>query len=117
MFVNGNRVKMLRKERKLTQQVLADQVGISKAALSQIENNKINASRDTVSALSRVLEVTSDYILGLSEHRELDKEASSEVQIELNKMKTKIETLSEERQKMLLDMMNAIIDTNIKSSK
>lgn len=111
MFVNGNRVKMLRNEKKLTQQDLSKKIGVSKSALSQIENNKITPSRETVSALSHVLDVTSDFILGLSEYRELDKEESSEVRKEMNVLTEKIEKLSEERQRLLIDMMKAIVDT------
>ncbi|MBY5229323.1 hypothetical protein ABH61_10840 [Bacillus paranthracis] len=110
MFVNGNRVKELRMEKKLTQQDLADKIGVSKSALSQIENNKTTPSRDTVSALSRVLEVTSDYILGLSEYRELDQEESSEIRKEMNVLTNKIEKLSTERQRFIMDMMKAIVE-------
>ncbi|HDR7367929.1 MULTISPECIES: helix-turn-helix domain-containing protein [Bacillus cereus group] len=108
--MNGNRVKMLRNEKKLTQNDLSEKIGVSKSALSQIENNKITPSRETVSALSRVLEVTSDFILGLSEYRELDQEESSEVRKEMNVLTEKIEKLSAERQKFLIDMMKAIVD-------
>ncbi|WP_369691840.1 helix-turn-helix domain-containing protein [Bacillus cereus] len=110
MFVNGNRVKTLRMEKKLTQQELADKIGVSKSALSQIENNKTTPSRETVSALSRILEVTTDYLLGLSEYRELDKEEASEVRKEMDELTNKLEKLSEERQKFLIDMMKAIVE-------
>ena len=47
MSVN-ERIKMVRKELKLTQDQFAKQIGISASALSQIENGMTNASEQTL---------------------------------------------------------------------
>jgi transcriptional regulator with XRE-family HTH domain len=107
----NERLKQLRTENNYTQQELADLTGLSKPTISRFEGNKKTPSRESVTKIAKVFNVTTDYLLGLSEYRELDQEESSEVRKEMNILTEKIEKLSEERQKFLIDMMKAIVDT------
>lgn len=63
------RIKELRLEKKLTQQALAEQLGINQASLSKIECGATTPDALLLIDLSRFFHVTTDYILLLSEER------------------------------------------------
>ena len=48
----GNRIAALRKERRVTQQALADAIGIKRTSLSQIETGAYGASDETKKRIS-----------------------------------------------------------------
>ena len=58
MEVNVDKVKRLRKERVLTIRELADEAGVSKTTISNIENGQSEAYPSTIRKLARALEVT-----------------------------------------------------------
>ncbi len=58
-----NPIKVWRKYRQLTQQQLADQAGISKAYLSQIESGKRTGTTEVLSAIARALNLSLDDIV------------------------------------------------------
>lgn len=64
-----NRVKELRNEKKLTQDVLAKKLGITQAALSKWETGKSQPDQRTLLILSDIFGVSIDYILGNTEQR------------------------------------------------
>lgn len=63
----GERIRQLRKERKLTQQELADKVGINFTYLSKIENDKLESaefpSEETIKKLAKALSANADELL------------------------------------------------------
>lgn len=63
------RIKQLRLEKKLTQQALAEQLGINQTSLSKIECGTSTPDALLLADLSRFFHVTTDYILLLSEER------------------------------------------------
>ena len=65
--VLGERITMLRRRLGLTQPALARKVGIGITSLSRIEKGHQSATGETIVALARVLETTTDFLLGLSE--------------------------------------------------
>ena len=75
----GDRLKELRTESGLTQEELANQLNLSKANVSKYESNSIEPNLDTLSLLSSLFEVSTDYLLGKSDFRtHLDEELSQE---------------------------------------
>ena len=62
--VGESPVKLWREERKLTQQELAEQAGISKPYLSQIETGKRQGTLETLAAIARALAVPLDVLSG-----------------------------------------------------
>ena len=58
MEVDVEKVKRLRKERVLTIRELADEAGVSKTTISNIENGQSEAYPSTIRKLARALEVT-----------------------------------------------------------
>lgn len=59
----GKRILHLRRQAKLTQEQLADKLGISDRHLRNIEAGERSASYDTLFALTELFNVTTDYIL------------------------------------------------------
>ena len=64
----ANRLKLLREEKDVTQAVVANALGISRATLSSYEGGLI-PSIDNAIALAQYYSVTIDYIVGLSDDR------------------------------------------------
>lgn len=63
----GGNIKKLRKERKITQQELARNVGLSRSYLSDIENNRNNPSLKTIESLSVKLNISIHYLISLDD--------------------------------------------------
>lgn len=61
-----NRLKELRKEKGLTQQGLADDIGVHFRTLQNWENGKADIKSDKAQALADYFEVTVAYLLGYS---------------------------------------------------
>lgn len=64
----GETIKSLRLEKKLTQPQLAKLVGVSSGMISIWENNINEPKASYIKALSKVLEVSADYLLGLTDN-------------------------------------------------
>ena len=64
----GNRVRTVRRQQSLTQEQLAEKVGISSSFLGHIERGTRVASLDTLVALCNTLNVTPEYLLSASLH-------------------------------------------------
>jgi transcriptional regulator with XRE-family HTH domain len=61
----GDRIKLLRKKKNLTLDQLADQGGLSKSYLWELENkNPPRPSGEKLAGIAKTLEVTVDYLLG-----------------------------------------------------
>ena len=63
----GKRVKELRQENNLTQQQMADTLGIDRSNYSKYELGKLEISNEMLVKLAKFFDVTTDYILGLEE--------------------------------------------------
>lgn len=59
----GGRVRKQRHELGLTQQELADKVGVSTSFLGHVERGSRRASLETLVALANALDVSTDYLL------------------------------------------------------
>ena len=66
----GERLKMLRTEAGMTQNQLADRLGISKSVISYYELKERNPSPEILIRLAEIIHVTTDYLLGI-EHKKL----------------------------------------------
>ena len=63
----GERLGKARDKASMTQQALADAIGVSKAAISRWEAGTREPGMDYLAKLSETLGVTTDYLLGLSD--------------------------------------------------
>ena len=65
----GERLKQLRREKNLTQAQLAERVGVSKTSANLYESATRVPDIQVLARYAKELEVTSDYLLGLSDNR------------------------------------------------
>lgn len=61
------RLKQLRQERKLSQEVIALIIGVNRSAISQIENGKQEIYAHQIKALCVGLAISADWLLGTSD--------------------------------------------------
>lgn len=64
-----NRIASLRKENKMSQRELAARLGVGDATVTKYENEDIRLTEDKLRMLSIIFDVSTDYILGLSDER------------------------------------------------
>lgn len=68
----GNRLRQLRKDRKLTQQQLAELIGVKNSVISFYEVGERIPSPDVLRKLALALHVSADYLLGIERNVTLD---------------------------------------------
>lgn len=68
----GEKLKKLRKGLKLTQQQLAERVGVAKSVVSYYESGERYPSYDVLVKLAHIFHVTTDYLLDIEKTRILD---------------------------------------------
>lgn len=78
----GNRLKTLRIKKKLTQQQLADLLGLTKSVISAYENGLRYPAYDVLIKIARIFKVSTDYLLGVEIKREIDTSGLTDEQVE-----------------------------------
>lgn len=68
----GSRLKELRRQNGLTQQQLADRIGVTKSVISFYELRERSPSPDVLAKLSYVFHVSTDYLLGIERGKTID---------------------------------------------
>ena len=71
MDINTTRLYLERKRKKLTQEAMAKAIGISRVAYLNIEAGKAVPSLQTLIELAKLLNCSLDYLVGLSDLREI----------------------------------------------
>ena len=67
MIVVAERIKMLRTERNIGQNLLAKDIDVSNASISYWENAKQEPSAQAIYKMAQYFDVSADYILGLED--------------------------------------------------
>ena len=67
MSIFSKRIKELRKESNFTQQELAEKLELTNSTVSDWETGRSEPDLETLTKLSKLFSVTTDYLLGLSE--------------------------------------------------
>lgn len=62
----GHKIKRARKAQRITQTDLSQQIGLSPSFIGQIERGEKAASLETLESICKALNVSADYLLGLS---------------------------------------------------
>ena len=93
MFIGdmGNRIKKLRLSKGYTQQNLADMLKVTKSVISAYETGQRSPSYEILIGLSTIFNVTTDYLLGVSNGKLVD-----------------ISGLTEDEQSALIRLINAM---------
>lgn len=63
----AQRLKQLRKEKKVSQDVLANGLGVTRTQISDLENGKTTTSIEKLVALADYFDVSLDYLVGRSD--------------------------------------------------
>ncbi|GIQ63591.1 transcriptional regulator [Paenibacillus cisolokensis] len=63
----GRRIKELRLERKLTQQQIAEKLGMGRSNFGHIENDRVTPTAEDLQKIADILETSTDYLLGRSD--------------------------------------------------
>jgi len=79
----GDRIKRLRTELKMTQEELGNKLSMSRQAVSHWENGLSEPSIEDLIKLTTILNVSADYLLGITSIRENLKE-DKELEIYIN---------------------------------
>ena len=77
----GERLKALRTGQKMTQQQLADRIGVAKSVVSYYESGDRFPSYDVLIRISRTFHVTTDQLFGIEKQRVVDVSGLSEEHI------------------------------------
>lgn len=87
----GTRLRKLRVNKGLTQAQLAERLGLTKSVISAYERDVRLPTYDTLISITRIFNVTSDYLLGIEKKWEID--ISGLGDREVNALKTLISAL------------------------
>lgn len=68
----GIKLKTLRTSQKLTQQQLADRIGVAKSVVSYYESGDRYPSYDVLVKIARIFHTTTDYLLDVSKDNVID---------------------------------------------
>lgn len=79
----GDKLKSLRIEKKLTQKQVADRIGLAISAVSSYESGSRYPSYEVLIQLARIFHVTTDYLLGMTDKRNIDVTGLDDSEIEL----------------------------------
>ncbi|MBQ2741262.1 MAG: helix-turn-helix transcriptional regulator [Oscillospiraceae bacterium] len=83
MVYFGNKIKALRSEQGITQQQLAKKLGLVRATVSAYEQGIKYPSIDVLIKLCSFFNVSSDYLLGLSDNKKLSVSELTDEQINI----------------------------------
>ena len=76
-----NRLKSLRKEKNINQEVLANLLGIEIAGISKLETGRVPLKDEYIIKLAKYFDVSTDYLLGKSDIKNPEKIQLDELDI------------------------------------
>lgn len=102
----GERITQLRKKKGLTQNQVAEQVGISKAQMSRYISKGVQPPANTLAKLADVLEVSSDFLLNGNAN---DKAANSLSHAEVIQQYKEVDRLPKEERATIIRVIAALL--------
>ena len=79
----GEKLRSLRTEKKLTQKQVADRIGLAISAVSSYESGSRYPSYEALIKLAHIFHVSTDYLLGMTDRRNVDVTGLGDDEIEL----------------------------------
>lgn len=114
-LLNGERLRLLRKERNLTQTELGNKINVTKVSISGYESGNRTPDTDTLQRLADFFEVSTDYLLGRTDRPALTPEEKEEAAFqafantpELQEFYKELPVSNEEAVKRLRDIWEII---------
>lgn len=111
----GKRLQFLRKEKKITQQELADLIGIPRESIVNYENDRTTPNLDAIVKIENFFHVTATYLKGESDKNEFDTlngismSSLAKCNSSLERLDEFLSTLSIKNQIHALDTLEAFI--------
>ena len=108
----GERLKRLRKSHDLTQEQLAKKLDLEAPAVSKYETNRVPIPQEHIIKLSKIFDVSTDYLLGISDsptQKQEKKEFTFATHLD--------EDLSEEAKQDVLDYLEFVRQREKKKNK
>ncbi|WP_115158321.1 helix-turn-helix domain-containing protein [Serratia fonticola] len=102
----GARIAMARKEQQLTQQQLAELLGIAQQTMAHYEGGRLKVSAALLPPLSQILKLSLDELLGLPTARQFSKRGPT------SRLEQQIEAISQlpkTKQKFVSEMLDMVI--------
>lgn len=109
MSVTGDRIKKQRNEKRLTQEQLADKVNKSKQVISNWERGYSKPIDEDLASLSKVLDASADYLLGIDEIEKTTKKTAEETEAEA-KRKLGLEYIKRIKDEKTLDLAIELLE-------
>jgi transcriptional regulator with XRE-family HTH domain len=97
----AKRLRELREENEYTQKDIADKIGLTKSAYGYYERGKSVPDAQTLVQLSKIFDVTTDYLLGLSD----DKKPIEDITERQKKAIRLTDQLTDEQFESILEMV------------
>lgn len=115
----ASRIKEVRESRHVIQEIVANEIGVTKQTFSKYERDITNIKVDVLIKLAEYFNVTTDYLLGLSDvKRDLQR------QVEMNKdldeyyeLVEAFKSFDEYDKELLWNIVQKLKETNIKRKK
>lgn len=106
----GQKIRMQRKLKKMTQEQLGNAIGVSKMAISKYERNIVdNMGRDKVMALSKILDIPIiDFLESSDETENFGQVTPEEFANEVRQLLNKTNNLTEQQKQHLLNTLDFI---------
>lgn len=106
----GKVLKELRTKNKLSQKELAGALYLSNSSISHYENNRCMPSRETIEAVARYFDVSTDYLLGSSHICDLEELLQQEYHgdISVNDFLAKCLAVQKKDRETLLTIVDAL---------
>ena len=101
----GQRVAILRKERNMTQQELADQLGIAQQTLAHYEGARLRVPASMLPTLAGLLAVEIDELIGYQAKRANKRGPAPKLQKQLER----VALLPRARQQVVMDMLDGVL--------
>lgn len=92
----SQRIKLLRKEKKLTQQNLADFLEVRRSTYGEYERGKIMPPYDKIQRLADYFNVSVDYLMGATNFKTLDEKIDTIAKRDITDIKQVLNLLVEE---------------------
>lgn len=108
--MRGDRLKQLRKERKLRQEDLGRIINVTKVSISGYENGDRTPDTDNLKRLADYFGVTTDYLLGRSDNPKLTAEQERILIKEEKEILDLLDQFPEEERKEILAKFKAYIE-------
>ena len=115
----GERIKMLREEKKMTLEAVAKQIGVSRATVYKYETGAIaNIPNEKFGALAELFGVSEPFLKGWSDHREMAKDEPFGIAIPDGKKFIKAySVMSMEDRAILVEIFQRAYDTLERNEK